>query len=177
MINEAFLFALEAHKAQKRKGGEPYIVHPFEVAMELAKNGADDDLICAGLLHDVIEDAGVTKEELTEKFSSNICELVLSDSEDKSLTWEERKQNTLDYTAKDSDRRHKMLVCADKLANIKSMSKEYEAKGEELWSLFKRGKDKQEWLFRSFVEVLKPIDDLPMYQEFAERVNSFFDKK
>ena len=63
-IEKAFLFALEVHGHQKRKDGKPYIVHPFSVANALARNGADDDLICAGLLHDTIEDGGVTPEEL-----------------------------------------------------------------------------------------------------------------
>ena len=46
MVEKAFLFALEVHGKQRRKDGKPYIVHPFAVANELAKNGADDDLIC-----------------------------------------------------------------------------------------------------------------------------------
>ena len=63
-VNHAFLFALRVHGEQTRKDGKPYIVHPFSVATELAKNGADDALICAGLLHDTIEDGGVAPEEL-----------------------------------------------------------------------------------------------------------------
>ena len=51
MINEAFLFSLNIHKEQFRKDGAPYISHPVETALILAQNGADDLLICAGLLH------------------------------------------------------------------------------------------------------------------------------
>ena len=49
MIEKAFLFALKVHGGQTRKDGKPYITHPFSVAMELANNGANDELICAGL--------------------------------------------------------------------------------------------------------------------------------
>lgn len=64
MIEKAFLFANEVHAGQTRKDGKAYISHPTMVAMELAKNGADDNLICAGLLHDVLEDTDVDEETL-----------------------------------------------------------------------------------------------------------------
>ena len=67
-VNRAFLYALKVHDGQKRKDGKPYIVHPFAVANILTENGAEKDLVCAGLLHDVIEDGGVTAEELQKEF-------------------------------------------------------------------------------------------------------------
>ena len=76
-VNVAFLFALRVHGKQTRKDGKPYIVHPFSVATELAKNGADEELICAGLLHDTIEDGGVTPEELRCEFGDEVLRLVL----------------------------------------------------------------------------------------------------
>ena len=75
MVDRAFLFALKVHGGQTRKDGKPYITHPFLVAMELAKNGANDELICAGLLHDTIEDGGVTPEELKREFSEEVLRL------------------------------------------------------------------------------------------------------
>ena len=76
-INRAFLFALYAHGEQRRKDGLPYIVHPFEVGMTLARNGADEALVCAGLLHDTIEDAYITPEQLRAAFDEEVAELVL----------------------------------------------------------------------------------------------------
>mgnify|MGYP000425371542 CR=1 FL=1 len=90
-INRAFLFALYAHGEQRRKDGLPYIVHPFEVGMTLARNGADEALVCAGLLHDTIEDAYITPEQLRAAFDEEVAELVLEDSEDKTKNWEERR--------------------------------------------------------------------------------------
>ena len=96
MITKAFLFALYAHGEQKRKDGLPYIMHPVEVAMELARNGADEDLICAGFLHDTIEDAFITREQLSTAFTDKIADLVVADSEDKADTWEQRKTAALE---------------------------------------------------------------------------------
>ena len=92
MIEKAFLFAYRAHGEQKRKDGKPYIVHPVEVAMELARNGASEELICAGFLHDTIEDASITRQQLEEAFTPYVAELVAEDSEDKekagrSVSW------------------------------------------------------------------------------------------
>lgn len=65
-VNRALMFALNVHGGQTLKDGKPYITHPFSVAMELVKNGANDELICAGLLHDMIDDGGVTPDELKQ---------------------------------------------------------------------------------------------------------------
>ena len=95
MVEKAFLFDLKVHGGQTRKDGKPYITHPFSVAMELAKNGANDELICAGLLHDTIEDGGVTPDELKREFGEEVLRLVLFDTENKKLSWKERKDATL----------------------------------------------------------------------------------
>lgn len=177
MISEAFVFALKVHGEQKRKDSTPYISHPFEVAVELAKNGASDELICAGLLHDTIEDAGVTADMLEKEFSSAVVDLVASDSENKSLSWEERKKQTLEtLNSQDCSRELKMLVCADKLANIRSIKKDSEKMGDDVWSLFRRGKDKQQWLYENLVLALSDLEGLPMYSEFKETVEIVFNK-
>ena len=81
MIKKAFLFALKVHGGQTRKDGKPYITHPFSVAMELAKNGASDELICAGLLHDTIEDGGASPGELKREFGAEVLRLGLCETE------------------------------------------------------------------------------------------------
>ena len=172
-INKAFLFALYAHGEQRRKDSLPYIVHPMEVGMELARNGADEALICAGLLHDTIEDAYITPEQLHAAFDEEVAQLVLEDSEDKSKSWEERKETAIRslYTG---SRSHQMLMCADKLANLRSIRKELETDGEAVWSRFKRGKEKQAWLFRETVRALSPLEGLPMYEELKTLTQQVF---
>lgn len=174
-VNAAFLFALEIHGNQQRKDGKPYMVHPFSVATELAKNGADNDLICAGLLHDTIEDGGVTPEELRQKFGDEVLRLVLFDTENKTLSWKERKDATLN-ALENCDRRCAMLICADKLSNIRDMLEELQSRGEGVWAHFKYGKDGQRWLFYEYVAVLARLSDLKMYDELKQAVETVFPK-
>ena len=75
-ITEAYHFAEKAHDGQKRRSGEPYIIHPVAVAQILAEMGMDADSICAALLHDVVEDTPVTDEEISKKFGETIEQLV-----------------------------------------------------------------------------------------------------
>lgn len=175
-VNRAFLFALKVHGGQTRKDGKPYITHPFSVAMELAKNGANDELICAGLLHDTIEDGGVTPEELKREFGEEVLRLVLFDTENKKLSWKERKDATL-LALENCDRKCAMLVCADKLSNIRDLAEGLKDEGELVWNKFKYGRDRQEWLFREYVEVLSRLSDLKMYDELKQAVETVFHKR
>ena len=75
-IKKAYDYAYDKHKDQKRSSGEPYFVHVLNVAYELAKLRVDPNTICAGLLHDVIEDCDVTKDEFIEEFGEEVYEIV-----------------------------------------------------------------------------------------------------
>lgn len=177
MINQAFLFALRVHDGQLRKDGIPYIAHPVEVAMELARSGAGEELICAGFLHDVIEDAHVTREQLQEAFTPKVTRLVCKDSEDKSKSWEERKTKALQELERSSDRDYKMLMCADKLSNLRSIKKGHDEIGEEVWKRFKRGKDSQAWMYRGFVRALSALGGLQMYEELKQLTAEVFQEE
>ncbi len=174
-VNRAFLLAMRVHAGQTRKDGKPYLAHPFSVAIELAKNGADDSLISAGLLHDAIEDGGVLPEELEKQFGKEVLRLVLFDTEDKSLSWKDRKQADLRALA-GCDRQCAMLVCADKLSNLRDIKEGLE-RGEAVFERFKCGREQQEWLYRGCVEALAPLSDLPMYRELRETVETVFCKR
>ena len=75
-IEKAAYYANTKHENQKRKSGEPYIIHPLAVAETLIQLNMDADTVCAGLLHDVIEDTDTSEENITELFGKNVCELV-----------------------------------------------------------------------------------------------------
>lgn len=75
-IEKAFAIADEAHKEQKRRSGEPYIIHPLAVAVILADMGMDTDSICAALLHDVVEDTPTTAKEIRDVFGEDVELLV-----------------------------------------------------------------------------------------------------
>ena len=76
IITKAYNVAKDLHEGQFRESGEPYIIHPLNVAYILADMKADRDTVCAGLLHDTIEDTKMTKEELAELFNPDVANLV-----------------------------------------------------------------------------------------------------
>ena len=76
MVEKAYEIAYNAHKEQKRKSGEPYIIHPLCVAIILADLELDKETIVAGILHDVVEDTVMTDKELAEVFGDEVALLV-----------------------------------------------------------------------------------------------------
>ncbi|MCR4842150.1 MAG: bifunctional (p)ppGpp synthetase/guanosine-3',5'-bis(diphosphate) 3'-pyrophosphohydrolase [Eubacterium sp.] len=76
LVEKAYNLASEAHKDQARKSGEPYIIHPLSVAIILADLEMDKETICAGLLHDVVEDTDITDQNLRDGFSDDVALLV-----------------------------------------------------------------------------------------------------
>src|SRR5574344_199794 len=100
---KALIYATRAHKGQVRKT-EPekeMIIHPIGVANILEEYGCDDNVIAAGYLHDVVEDTKYTLEDIEKEFGEDIKNLVDAASEsDKSLSWEERKLETINKTRK-----------------------------------------------------------------------------
>ena len=76
MIEKAYAIASEAHNGQLRKSGEPYIIHPLNVAIILADLELDKETIVAGLLHDVVEDTVMTEDDLKREFGEEVALLV-----------------------------------------------------------------------------------------------------
>jgi (p)ppGpp synthase/HD superfamily hydrolase len=124
-ILAAARFAAERHAAQRRKGrsAEPYVNHLLEVAELLARTAdeLDINLIVAALLHDSIEDAGVTRAELAERFGEDVAALVAEVTDDKSLLKEARKALQV-QNAPNKSPRAQALSTADKVANIRSIA-------------------------------------------------------
>ena len=124
LLARAFHYACKCHARQKRKGaaGEPYVNHLADVARRVAEatGGADIDLIAAALLHDTIEDVGVSRDDLVIAFGEDVAALVVEVSDDKSLEKVERKRLQVVNAAGKSDRA-KMLKLADKASNVRAM--------------------------------------------------------
>ena len=122
---QAASFAAKKHTAQKRKGAdaEPYINHPLEVANLLATVGKieDYDILIAAILHDTVEDTGVTKKELTELFGPEVCAYVLEVTDDKRLPKQERKQKQIEHAPHLSPGA-KQIKLADKISNIRDVT-------------------------------------------------------
>jgi (p)ppGpp synthase/HD superfamily hydrolase len=117
-------FAARRHAAQRRKGAaqEPYVNHLLEVARLLAEATGGDDpvLLVAGLLHDTVEDVGVTPEELEREFGPEVRAVVAEVTDDKSLPKEARKRLQIE-NAPHKSRRAKMLKIADKISNLRGV--------------------------------------------------------
>jgi len=123
-VLSAATFASDKHSAQRRKGAaaEPYINHLLEVAqlVSTAIPELDVELVIAALLHDTIEDAGVTKEELTEQFGAEVSHLVFELTDDKSLPKQERKRLQIANAPKKSVRAQTIKL-ADKISNLRAI--------------------------------------------------------
>lgn len=179
LLNKAITYAVEKHRNGLRKGTDiPYIVHPLEAMNILYCMGADKYLMAAGVLHDTVEDTDATLEDIEEKFGRDVRELVECHTEkNKDLEWRERKEIALGHLAVAS-KREKMLVLADKLANMRAIARDYEALGEELWKRFKRGKAEQGWYYNEGVNALRELmefdDTRERYFEFSNLVDDVF---
>ena len=123
-ILAAAQFAAEKHAGQKRKGtaGEPYVNHVIEVSALIARSSdvLDTNLIIAGLLHDTIEDTGVTAQELEQRFGRDVASLVLEVTDDKSLPKQTRKALQVQNAHKKSQRAQ-VIKLADKTSNLRSL--------------------------------------------------------
>jgi (p)ppGpp synthase/HD superfamily hydrolase len=179
MIDSALEVAAKAHYDQKRKGTDiPYITHPVAVAMILLRAGCTDELIIAGLLHDTVEDAQIPLDYIRDHFGERVAFIVAGCSEpDKSLPWEERKQHTIEYL-RTAPLDVRLVTCADKLHNLRTIASDYKRLGEAVWDRFKRGKKDQEWYYRSIVESLSYGGDAGMLtaliQQLQDEVSRVF---
>ena len=153
-LNTAIEFATKKHSGQFRKSTTiPYILHPLEVLQILYSMRADTNVMIAGVLHDTVEDTDTTLDEIREIFGSDVAELVAFNSEDKSKSWDERKQHTIDELA-NANERVKMLIMADKLSNIRSIARDYKNIGDELWNRFNAPKEKQAWYYDGILDAI-----------------------
>ncbi|WP_367946648.1 HD domain-containing protein [Virgibacillus dokdonensis] len=154
MKDKAKEFATKAHEGQWRKGSKaPYITHPIRVANILEEAGCSEEVICAGYLHDVVEDTATTIQEIAIQFGKHITSLVCANTENKTLPWEKRKQQTI-YTLKTLNMEVKQLIIADKLDNLLSIEADLQSFGEVVWDHFHAPFDKQKWYYQSIKEVM-----------------------
>ncbi|CAM3800269.1 HD domain-containing protein [Mesobacillus thioparans] len=177
LIDKALQIASVAHEGQYRKNTKiPYISHPVAVGMILQEAGYRKELIAAGILHDTVEDTALTLNDIEREFGREIAQLVAGCSEpDKSLSWEERKQHTIDFL-KNAPEEIRVIACADKLHNVRSIRLDSEKSGEEVWNRFRRGKEQQEWYYRSVLESLGYSTKFPILKKLKNEVSLLFRK-
>ena len=184
LVSEAIAFAVKAHDGMRRKKGEsPYILHPMEAAVIVGTMTDDQNLIAAAALHDVVEDAGITIEEIEERFGSRVRELVESETEDKradlppSSTWRIRKEESLDVLKNTDDIAVLMVWLGDKLANMRAIYRDFKVEGNAMWQRFNQSDvSEQAWYYRSIVELTKALSDTSAWMEYKTLTELVFGK-
>ena len=136
IVKRAFDYADNLHAGQMRQSGEPYISHPLNVAYILADMHADRDTICAGLLHDTLEDTNITKEDIAHDFNQNIANLVDGVTKLSKMNFSSKQDQNYANTRKiitgiTEDVRIIIIKLADRLHNMRTLQFKSEFKQKE----------------------------------------------
>ena len=126
LIEEVYRFAEDLHKGQFRKSGEPYILHPLNVALILAKLGLDERAVCAGFLHDVVEDTNCNQYGLADHFGEDVAFLVNGVTKLSKLECNSKEERQLEsyrkmFLSMAEDVRVVMIKLADRLHNMRTL--------------------------------------------------------
>lgn len=161
-VRDAVSLAIQTHEIdqkQKRKGKDiPYIVHPLTVGLILAKAGAGDHIIAAGILHDTIEDSvpekKVTRQMLAERFSPSVADIVDDVTEkNKALSWKNRKLEALKHI-KTMDGPSLWVKTADTISNVSELVEDYSKDGDRVFERFNASKSDIITNYRAVIDAL-----------------------
>ena len=177
---EAIIYATIMHQGKVRKfKGRPYIFHPLEVAQILTTLTDDEEVITAGILHDIVEDTDGTLQEIEERFGKRVADLVATESEnkypqeDRSASWKKRKEESLIILKNSTDIAVKMLWLADKLSNIRSLSGMYSELGDSMWQKLNQSDPKMQcWYYKSVAETIElSLNKTGAFKELIKHIN------
>lgn len=181
IVDRALRLAVEGHEGTVRKGTNvPYIVHPMEAMIIVSTMTDDQELMAAALLHDAVEDTGITLDDIHRELGPRVAALVDSetDREVEGLShvesWQHRKQAAVDRLASAS-RDVQMVALGDKLSNMRAMARHLQEQGDRLWQRFnEKDPARHAWYYRQLVASLAPLSDTAAYREFADLVEQVF---
>ena len=184
LVNEAIVFAAQAHDGMRRKRNDtPYILHPMEAAVIVSTMTDDQSVIAAAVLHDVVEDAGITMEEIEEKFGARVRELVACETENKRAdrppmeTWKIRKEESLLVLKNAEDIDVLIVWLGDKLANMRSLYREWKIQGDAMWNNFnQKDINEQAWYYYSIVELTSRLSHTAAWIEYKALTDIVFKK-
>ena len=184
LVSEAISFAVKAHDKMRRKKSDiPYILHPLEAATIVGTITNDQNVIAAAVLHDVVEDAGITLNEVKEKFGERVFQLVMAETENKrenlpaSETWKIRKEESLQELKNTNDVDVLVVWIGDKLSNMRAIYRDFKVEGDAMWQKFnQKDKNLQAWYYRSIVELTKRISHTSAWLEYKTLTELVFGK-
>jgi len=172
----AIRVALAAHAGQRRKSddGTPYVAHPFHVALILARLGFAPRILQAALLHDVVEDSDEwTIARVEREFGADVAAVVAELTEDKSLSWEERKRAQI-VGAPGLSRDALAVKSADKLHNLRTLAEDLERAEavERVWSKFRGGRERTLSTSRELTDALAARCDVRLAVALREAMRA-----
>ncbi len=174
-IKRAIQFAARKHDGQMRRETEPlpYVTHLFSVALLVAEDGANDDVVTAALLHDTLEDTDTTREEIVESFNEHVATLVdsvseLKEKDGKRLDWKERKTDYL-VRLENASGDAVLIAIADKIDNIESKLEAFQKEGEALHKRWKQSPEEYLWYHGEALRIAqKRLPEHPLTKRLAE---------
>ncbi|MGM5480500.1 MAG: HD domain-containing protein [Nanobdellota archaeon] len=183
-IEQAMMRAYECHHGQFRKVRKiPYFVHILDVMKHLMYETDDENMICAGLLHDTLEETTYSAQELKTEFGEEVYSLVNfctepgntydSTVDNQRRTWKDRKTHSINLLSSASDR-ELLVFLADKLSNLMSLHDDILGGEKDIWSHFNASKEEKEWYYRSIKEKMKPFSNRRIYRIFSETIEEVF---
>ena len=179
-LEESIIYATIMYQGKIRKfRNNPFILHPLEVAQILSTMSDDQELITAGILHDVVDETDGTLAEIEKRFGERVAFLVASVSESEfpgeepSTTWKNRKVESLKILKNSNDAGVQMLWLADKLSNIRSIAGIYSETGEAVWQkLHQRDPAMQRWYYQSVAEYVElSLNKTGAFKELIKHIN------
>lgn len=175
------ILAHEVEQKQKRKGKDiSYITHPLTVGMVLARAGAHEDIVIAGILHDVLEDrvadSSIGDIDIANQFGKQVLDLVQSvTEEDKDSSWHTRKKLALEHIAA-FEPASVLLKSADTLANVNEIYSDYIDQGEIVFERFHAGKQDVLANYQRVVKTLIGKDPFNPLRHDLEMTISLFER-
>ncbi|MCD7819161.1 MAG: HD domain-containing protein [Lachnospiraceae bacterium] len=183
-VETAYKLAAKARRRKYRKGSKvPRLAHLMETARIVLSLDDNPDVFIAALLHDVAEDASYTFRDIEMVFGYKVRELVIAETEYKMFdvpsadSWFVRKYWFLEglHHAK---REEKIITLSDKLSDMRTLAKDYEAVGEHLWERFnKKDARAQEWYYRSIAEALNEFNETDIWKEYDSLLLKVFGER
>ena len=182
LVSEALVFAAKAHDGMRRRKSEiPYLLHPMEVGVIIGTMTDNQEVIAAGILHDVVEDAEICIEEIGEKFGARVMELVAYETENKREdlppedTWRVRKEESLEKLKNTDDIDVLILWIGDKLSNIRAIYRDFLKEGNAVWDKFHQSDiSMQAWYYRSIMKYTERISNTIAWAEYRTLVEKIF---
>jgi (p)ppGpp synthase/HD superfamily hydrolase len=162
-LERALRWAATCHQGQVRRGCEaPYVEHAMGVALILDRLGFAQDVVIAGLLHDVVEDTAATLEQVAEKFGTGVaetvrhCSEIKTDGQGRKRPWIDRKRDHLE-ALRQAPAAARAVILADKLHNLLSIELDLR-EGRPVWPTFHAGRTEVLQYYRATLEQLGPGD-------------------